>query len=426
LPSFSKIFEKIILQRLVAYFENNNLFYEGQFGFRKNRDTSKAIYEFVTDVAEAIDRSQFTVGVFCDLSKAFDCVNYELLIDKLNFYGVGGEALQLVKSYLSNRKQSVKINSNVQSSYALVTDGVPQGSILGPFLFLVYANDLPYIVNHLKVISYADDTSCIVKQQTPCDLVKNVSCDINLMNSWFKFNGLLLNNSKTFAINFHSNYSNTKQSDDSYLQNIITTSQNSKFLGLHIDCSLKWNLHTSHLTRTLSKGHYLIRVLSRTVDLNTLKMVYYAYIYSHLTYGVIFWGCSQTSEVVFKTQKSIIRTMLHKNQATPSKPLFIQLNILPLPCIYILHTLLFIKNNIHKFNVLNSYHHYPTRNNLLLYPPHKTSAFEKNPSYQGVRLFNKLPPQIRNISCSKQFKTKLMEFLFENMFYSINEFLGIN
>ena len=163
LPAFSKIFEKLILKQLLSHFNENNLFHECQFGFTKGRSTTDAGVNLIRYIYKAWEDSQDAIGIFCDLSKAFDCVDHQTLVSKLNHYGIKDKALCLISSYLNNRTQRVAINSTT-SSGCPVSMGVPQGSILGPFLFLVYINDLPHFVRGLlDMVLFADDTSFIFK-----------------------------------------------------------------------------------------------------------------------------------------------------------------------------------------------------------------------------------------------------------------------
>ncbi|CAH2088799.1 unnamed protein product [Euphydryas editha] len=163
LPTFSKIFEKIILHQLQKHFESNELLHNKQFGFTRGRSTTDAGIKLLETIYEAWDQSHDAYGVFCDLSKAFDCVQHQTLIRKLHHYGIQGTALDFVTSYLSGRTQSVVINDK-RSPGSLVTMGVPQGSILGPFLFLVYINDLPHLVrDEHEIVLFADDTSLLFK-----------------------------------------------------------------------------------------------------------------------------------------------------------------------------------------------------------------------------------------------------------------------
>ncbi|KAG6447147.1 hypothetical protein O3G_MSEX004791 [Manduca sexta] len=164
LPSISKIFEKLMLIQIQNYFTKNNLFHNKQFGFTRGRSTTDAGVELIHNIYFAAwEDTQNALGVFCDLSKAFDCVHHDILIRKLSHYGVNGISLELFKSYLSNRVQIVDANGK-QSPGSIVTMGVPKGSILGPFLFLIYINDLPYFIrDKCEVVLFADDTSLLFK-----------------------------------------------------------------------------------------------------------------------------------------------------------------------------------------------------------------------------------------------------------------------
>lgn len=422
LPAFSKIFEKVVAKRLLHYFEENNVFFENQFGFRRGRNTTMAINEFVESIMKAVDGSQYTVGVFCDLSKAFDCVNHELLISKLRHCGVEDGALKWVVSYLTNQKQSVKINKTTQSEYSVITAGIRQGSVLGPLMYLVYSNDLSQTVDSSTLITYVDDTTSICQSSSEAELINILTTNISNMTKWFNSNGLQLNKDKTYAINFHSNYSKGKHSDDLYIQSIVNTSHNGNFLGLKVDPCLKWNIHIDHLSKVLSKSHFVILSLSKSLDIKTLKMVYYAYVYSNLTYGVIFWGNSHSSHKIFKIQKRIIRIMTNSNFSSSCRPLFKELKILPLPCIYILNTLMFVKENLTKLLYTNQ-NQYSIRNKKLHYPTHRLAAYETIPSYSGRRLYNGLPVFIQDEPDTKRFKVLLHRYLIEHVFYSVEEYL---
>ena len=245
------------------------------------------------------------------------------------------------------------------------------------------------------------------------------------MKKWFTANGLVINSKKTQIIPFHSNYSNTIHSDSSYLDEFGLSSNSTKFLGIRIDSRLTWREHIATLAQSLSRAYYMINTLSRAVDLDTLKLVYYGYVYSRLTFGIIFWGDSVDCSTIFRIQKKIVRAIVKKNHfKTPCIPIFKTLNILPLACIYIFKILIYMKNNPTLFENLNNSQIYNTRTNDLFYPIHRTAQFEQTPLYAAVRVFNKLPAHIKTVVCFRDFKRKLLGYLRENCFYTINEYLN--
>ena len=201
LPQFSKILEKIFNNRLMNFLNSNNLLYLRQYGFRKNMSTSMAIMELVENITTAMDNGKFTIGVFIDLKKAFDTVDHSILVTKLDHYGIRGVAKQWLSSYLENRKQYVCFNGT-DSGFLPITCGVPQGSILGPTLFLLYVNDLCNVSTRLTSILFADDTSCFIEGTDLADMCVQLSSEMNKLSTWFKTNRLSLNVSKTNCMIF--------------------------------------------------------------------------------------------------------------------------------------------------------------------------------------------------------------------------------
>lgn len=424
LPAFSKIFERAAVDQLMHFFDRNSYFSKHQFGFRRGKNTTEAINEFLTNIMTSLDSSRSALGIFCDLSKAFDSVNHSLLLGKLRYYGISGKAYSWVESYLSGRKQCVCLRTmNRSSSYDTLVDSVPQGSILGPCLFLIYVNDLPISVLKSQVTMFADDTTAAVTAKSNAELSSLAHHNIFEMNQWFKANGLLLNTEKTHAIKFQ--LSNNANPVDFVAPNNLCISSTATFLGLVVDEGLTWKDHIKELSKKLNRAYFVILTLSRVVDKKVLSMVYYAYVYSLLSYGVIFWGNSVHSEKIFIIKKKIIRAIKNLKSRESCRNSFKELKILPLPCIYILQISLFMYKNLSKFKKSSELHNYNTRNkSTLLYPRHRTSSFESIPQYSGLRIYNRLPDSILAENSIKHFKCALIVYLNQNCFYSVEEFLN--
>jgi len=279
-----------------------------QFGFQEKLSTEMANYSLLNNVLLSLDRKNFVGRLFCDLQKAFDCVNHNILLAKMEFYGISGIVKKLMRSYLENRHQRVSVKDiklhKASSKWEHVKHGVPQGSILGPLLFLIYINDLSLTISKIaNPILFADDTSIIISNTSPEEFKSNISLVLIETSNWFQSNLLTLNCDKTHFLQFL-----TKKHKDIKMQTIssntiITNINSTKFLGLIIDSTLSWKDHITGLTSKLNKACYAIRAIKPFMSLDVMKMIYYSYVHSVISYGIVFWGNSHLGDNIFKIQK---------------------------------------------------------------------------------------------------------------------------
>ena len=203
LSNVGKLFEKILHKRLISFFDENNTIFRNQFGFRKGHNTTHAIIALTELVRESLDNNEFAAGVFIDLQKAFDTVDHKILLEKLYHYGIRGPPLRLLKSYLTDRSHYVSIKL-ANSSTRSIKHGVPQGSVLGPLLFLIYINDLNNAIKNSTTLHFADDTSLICQTKSLKALNKKINQDLSNLTEWLRANKISLNASKTEIIIFRN------------------------------------------------------------------------------------------------------------------------------------------------------------------------------------------------------------------------------
>ena len=289
LPIINKIFETLINDRLYNFFEQHNLISDNQFGYLRNRSTSQAVIKIIQHSLPAIENKNFCIVTMIDLKKAFDCVSHKLLIAKLERYGVRGRALSLMQSYLTARKQRIKIGEKCLSGFENVIEGVPQGSVLGPFLYLVYANDLNNIINDIKVVTFADDIAlCLNGDDFQC-LVRAMNSGLSILSNWARFNLLPISYEKCHSI-VVTNRQFEIRDPLSIDGNPIPIFRTTVYLGIHIDDRLTFLPHINYVTDRLAHLCGISWKIKYRLNVNAAKTYFYSFVYSLLNYGIAAWG----------------------------------------------------------------------------------------------------------------------------------------
>lgn len=350
LTHLSKLLEKCIKTRLTNFMNKHNILSNGQFGFREGLSTENAIYSLTGEIYDALDKTQNPLVVLLDLAKAFDTVDHSLLLHKLEMYGVRGNCLSLIKSYLTDRTQTVKIGQSI-SKERTIKYGVPQGTVLGPLLFIIYINDICNLPIKGKIIIYADDTAIVFRGRTWNETINMAVNDLRTIYKWLQLNLLTLNLSKTVYIPF-----TTSQASPQFRGNIkiheqhctlpqnncdcheITQVDHAQYLGITLDRQLNWKVHINATTTKLRYCLLKFYRLKNILNAKTLKMVYFALIYSRLQYGIVGWGGIRDThlEPLNIIQKHIIKVISNKPNRFPSEQLFRDTKLFDIRQIYML------------------------------------------------------------------------------------------
>ena len=305
LPVFSKILERVVHFQLYEYLENNELLSPFQFGFRKNRSTASAVVHLTDTVRKNMDMGQLTGALFIDLRKAFDTVDHQSLTSKLLCYGVENNELKWIEDYLSNRSQIVSFEGE-KSREEKILFGVPQGSILGPLLFLIHVNDLHHQIQKSNLIMYADDTVLLFSDKSEAEIEKAINHDAKMLHNWLCSNGLILNpkQGKTEFMMFGTAGKRSKITHQTKItidSKDISNTNSYKYLGIHLDMSLTLNDHVQKISKkALSRLGLLLRIRP-ILTTHAAVDLYKAMVQPVMTYcSIAFATLSETNETRFR------------------------------------------------------------------------------------------------------------------------------
>ena len=343
LSIFNKLIEKLMYNRIISFLEKFSILYNNQFGFRSKHSTTQALLLLTDKIQRSIDKGMFCSGIFLDLCKAFDTVNHKILLTKLQYYGIRGVSNDWFASYLSNRRQFVSLNG-INSDYQTITCGVPQGSVLGPLLFLLYINDMPKCSNILEFHLFADDTNLFLNNPNIINLETDLNTELEKVSQWLYANKLSLNIDKTSFVVFHSPQRRILHNMNLRISNTSIKSDTCvKYLGLILDSNLNWKAYIHELSKKISRGIGVLSKLRYYVKKNILKQLYYSLIYPYLTYGLLLWGNTYSSSIkpLIILQKRAMRIITFSKPDEHSEPLFKELEIPKLGDLVCLHNALF-------------------------------------------------------------------------------------
>ena len=417
----------MLYKRFVCFFDKHKILIPEQYGFRKNISTSHALLDIVTTAYDNIHKKHCTGAIFLDLKKAFDTVCHRTLLCKLDHYGIRGSPLNLINSYLE-REQFVSLNG-VNSKTQRNNFGVPQGSTLGPLLFLIYINDMPTAIETSPRL-FADDTCLIINHEKVRTLQDKMNMELKKLHNWCNANKLTINPSKSTAILISPKLNTQITNVNITIDNSpITISETAKYLGVMIDSKLNFQNHLKIIESKLSRGVGILYRLKAVLPREALCKIYFALFHPHLLYGLVAWGST------FPTYMSKLESLQNKavkiigggtTRESPT-PFYGQLKILKLTDLYkfeiakLVHDFLHDKlpsSSVfsHLFQKSLQISHRFTRSssnkNKLHIPLYRTNRLQRSIRYQGVSVWNSIPMDMQNLP-KHSFKVKLKEYLLQ-------------
>ena len=426
LSCFEKILERLLAKRVTSFLKKHKILYKLQFGFREGHSTTHALLELLEKIYANLDTNNSCIGIFLDLSKAFDTIDHSILLHKLQHYGFRGKILDWFSSYLTNRMQYTSLNGK-NSSLGHICKGVPQGSVLGPILFTLYVNDMPSATS-LEPRLFSDDTNLFNFGNNLTAMINNTNIELEKLDSWLRANKLMVNTSKTNYCLFHP--SKTKSVDDSYIVKMgdeLKQSDDIKYLGIKLDNKLTWENHVHKVKSEIIKYTSMFSKLRHYVQKPCLMSLYDSLVLSKISYAFEAFGIASQNKLkdLQVLQNRILRILQFKDRKYSTNAIHKECNILKLIDLYEFKILKSM-HNVHYNNgklpsVFKGYfeknegsHTYPTRQSkdYKIFRVNKTWG-DKMIRNKGARLWNELPSPIKDISNPYTFAKKLKEVLID-------------
>lgn len=404
ITNLAKIMEKCLYRRLIRFINEHNIINKKQFGFRQNKSTEDALSEFVTKIYDNIDKKIPTLSIFIDLAKAFDTLDHEILLKKLELLGIRGLSHSLIKNYLEEREQIVKIE-NTFSEPKIMEYGVPQGTVIGPLLFILYLNDLYNINSSGKILSFADDTSIIFENETWDKLKEEVEEEIPIIYEWFTNNSLTVNVNKTQVMLYGSQKTSippwneiTFKYEKQTLK--IQVTEKAKYLGVIVDSHLRWDHHIISLSNKLRYSPFVFAKLKNIFHENILSSsLYHALFYSILRYGILVWGGTNKTTIrqVEIVQKRVLKIILNKPRRYPTELLFQESKHLSIKETFALKAITYlITEGIKNEPIIDTRR--TTRqitSQQIRVPARRKAIGQKTYEYIGLKIINSMPATLR-------------------------------
>ena len=435
LSVFNRIFEKMMYYRLKCFLEKCDILNDSQYGFREKRSTEHAILDIISQIENNMDKKVYSCGIFIDLRKAFDTVDHSILLQKLNHYGIRGTVNKWFASYLIGRQQTTQIGVKNISKKEVILSGVPQGSVLGPLLFLIYINDISNSSNRFKFYLFADDTNLLYADKNLKLLETVVNAELCNIYDWLIANKLSLNIKKSNFVIFRPrqkkvNHQINLRMFDHHTNSYISLERKEfiKYLGVLIDETLSWGHHIAHIASKISKSIGVISRLRHFVPLSTLKHIYRSLIQPYLLYGIVAWG--QAAKIyrdkILILQKRALRLMYFGDYRSHAIPFFVSSRFLPLDMLYFKSVAILmhdITNNLSPPNISNLFtyqaniHSYETRSSSrgdYFVKSSRLDIQKKAFSRNGVRIWNSLSCEMRRLS-KYNFKSKIQDLLLQRL-----------